>query len=56
MLFAERRGDALALACSAPWRARSAGFVGVSDGWQDLSQHKRADLALPRAPRTATSR
>ena len=22
-----------------PWRARSVGFVGVSDGWQDLSRH-----------------
>ena len=39
MLFAERQGMALALACSAPWLNRSAGFVGVSDGWQDLSQH-----------------
>src|SRR6185437_5650457 len=25
--------------CSAPFRARAAGFVGVSDGWQDLSRH-----------------
>ena len=39
MLFAEGRGTALALACSAPFLARSAGFVGVSDGWQELSQH-----------------
>jgi len=39
MLFARGRSSALALACSAPWRARSVGFVGVSDGWQDLSQH-----------------
>lgn len=41
ILFAEREGYALALACSAPWTRRSAGFVGVSDGWQDLSQHKQ---------------
>ena len=34
MLFAERERHALALACSAPWLARSVGFVGVSDGWQ----------------------
>jgi len=39
MLFAQGRSSALALACSAPWRARSVGFVGVSDGWQDLRQH-----------------
>jgi glucoamylase len=36
MLFAERNGNALALACSVPWLKRSVGFVGVSDGWQDL--------------------
>lgn len=29
MLFAEREGYALAVACSVPWLARSAGFVGV---------------------------
>jgi glucoamylase len=40
MLFAERGGIALALASSAPWLGRSAGYVGVSDGWQDISQHK----------------
>ena len=39
MLFAERDGNALALACSVPWIKRSVGFVGVSDGWQDLSGH-----------------
>ncbi len=39
MLFAERDGHALALACSAPWLARSAGFVGTSDGWQDLTRN-----------------
>jgi glucoamylase len=39
MLFASGSGNAMALACSATWRARSVGFVGVSDGWQDLHQH-----------------
>ena len=39
MLMAEREGSALALACSAPWLKRSAGFVGVSDGYQDVAQH-----------------
>jgi glucoamylase len=39
MLFAERGGHALALACSVPWLRRSAGFVGASDGWQDLTRH-----------------
>jgi glucoamylase len=41
MLLAERNGTALALACSTAWLNRSAGFVGVSDGWQDLTAHKR---------------
>src|ERR1043166_2478721 len=41
MLFAQRKGLALALACSAPWLKRSAGFAGASDGWQDLNQNKR---------------
>jgi glucoamylase len=40
MLFAERDGITLALASSAPWLKRSAGFVGVSDGWQDIFDHK----------------
>jgi glucoamylase len=40
MLFAERDGNALALACSAAWLRRSVGFVGLSDSWQDLMRHK----------------
>jgi glucoamylase len=39
MLFASGSGNALALGYSAPWRARSVGFVGASDGWQDLTRH-----------------
>lgn len=38
MLFAEGRGTSLAVASSVPWRARSAGYVGASDGWQTLSR------------------
>lgn len=49
MLFAERAGTALALACSAGWSKRSVGFVGVSDGWQDLRQHKRLQWEYERA-------
>ena len=37
MLFAERNGTALAVACAPGWLRGSAGFVGVSDGWQDLT-------------------
>lgn len=49
LLFAARDGVALALASSAPWLNRSAGFVGVSDGWQDLSRHKRMNWSYVRA-------
>lgn len=38
MLFAEGRGTVLAVASSVPWLARSAGYVGISDGWQTLSR------------------
>jgi len=40
MLFAQQADTALALASSVPWVKASAGYVGASDGWQDLSQHK----------------
>ncbi|MCC6319643.1 MAG: glucan 1,4-alpha-glucosidase [Gemmatimonadaceae bacterium] len=50
MLFATGRGTTLAMACSLPWRGRSVGYVGVSDGWQQLRntgrllpEHARAE-------------
>ena len=49
MLFAERDGHALALACSVPWLKRSVGFVGASDGWQDLNQHGLMEWSYERA-------
>jgi len=49
MLFAERDGTALALACSADWSKRSVGFVGISDGWQDLVRHNRLQWSHERA-------
>jgi len=41
MLFAARDGTTLALACSAPFAGLSCGYVGTSDGWQDLTAHGR---------------
>ena len=41
MMFAQRGGTTLALACSTPFLAMSCGYVGVSDGWQDLRAHGR---------------
>ncbi|MFN2186240.1 MAG: glucan 1,4-alpha-glucosidase, partial [Anaerolineae bacterium] len=49
MLFAERAGTSLALACSTPWLKGSAGYVGVSDGWQDLMKHKQMTWVYTRA-------
>lgn len=49
VLFAEREGVALALVCSSGWRARSAGFVGTSDGWRDLNQHGHMEWSYTRA-------
>ena len=49
MLFAERGGNSLALGCSKPWLNRSAGYVGVSDGWQDLNEHRQMTWFFPRA-------
>ncbi|MBY0525647.1 MAG: glucan 1,4-alpha-glucosidase [Gemmataceae bacterium] len=49
MLFAQRDAISLALACSVSWKNRSAGFSGVSDGWQDVNQHKRMTWNYDRA-------
>ncbi|MEJ2613891.1 MAG: hypothetical protein P8Z35_02945, partial [Ignavibacteriaceae bacterium] len=40
MLFAERDGITLAMACSIPWKIMTTGFAGTSDGWQDLYKNK----------------
>lgn len=56
MLFARRAHYSLALACAPAdtpthslWRQASAGFVGISDGWQDISRHKRMTWFYSRA-------
>ena len=49
LLLAQRDGSALALACSAPWIKRSVGYVGSSDGWQDLKAHKQMTWEYTRA-------
>jgi glucoamylase len=49
MLFASGRGVYLALASSLPWGGCSAGYVGVSDGWQQLHHDGRLDPACRRA-------
>ncbi len=39
MLFARRDDTFLALACSVPFLGMSCGYVGTSDGWQDLTKN-----------------
>ncbi len=41
MLFASGSGTVIALAATVPWVARSVGFVGVSDAWQDIHRNGR---------------
>ena len=49
VLFAMRADYALALASSTHWLARSVGYVGVSDGWQDLYRHHQLTRQYARA-------
>jgi glucoamylase len=49
MLFAEHDGTALALGCSVPWLKLSVGFVGFSDGWQDVSKNYQMTWEYTRA-------
>jgi glucoamylase len=49
VLYAYRDHLALALASSVPWLHRSVGFVGASDGWQDLAQHRTLTWHYERA-------
>ncbi len=49
MFFAERGGATLCLAASVAWKKMSVGFVGASDGWQDISQHFEMEWEYARA-------
>ncbi len=49
MLFAQRDGLALAVACTPNWTRASAGFVGVSDGWQDVMANQAMTWSYDRA-------
>jgi glucoamylase len=49
MFFAEHDRATLALGSSSPWKKTSVGFVGASDGWQDISQHFQMEWEYTRA-------
>lgn len=49
MLFAEGGGTALAFGANVPLLARSVGYAGVNDGWQDLSRNFHLSWSHDRA-------
>lgn len=51
MLFTERDSITFALACSSTWKKRSVRFVGVSDGFTNVSQRFVMEWAYDRADR-----
>jgi len=50
VLAAEKPGVALALGGTTPFVRSSVGYVGASDGWTDLSQHRAMAWEFDRAP------
>jgi glucoamylase len=50
MMFAQREDITLALACSTPFINMSCGYVGFSDGWQDIQQNKTMTQFYSQAP------
>jgi glucoamylase len=50
ILTAQRNGVALALGCTLPLARASVGYVGESDGWTDLSQHRTMTWEFDQAP------
>ena len=48
-LTANRDGNWLALAATVPFVRKSCGYVGRSDGWQDLRDNYRMDWSFPEA-------
>jgi glucoamylase len=49
LLMAQRAHVALAIGCDAGWSGRSCGFVGTSDGWQQVRSRGRLTGEYPEA-------
>ena len=49
LLHAERKGTHLVMGCSHGFSRRSVGYVGASDGWQDLMRNFKMTWEFPRA-------
>lgn len=50
LLFARRAHVSMAVACSVGWRARSCGYIGASDGRDEIRQHGRLVHEYASAP------
>ncbi len=50
ILYAQRESTTIALASSTPFKKMSCGYVGVSDGWQDINAHKQMTWSYASAP------
>ncbi|MCE5228629.1 glycoside hydrolase family 15 protein [bacterium] len=50
VLCAKRDGYYLVMGCSSGFVKRSAGYVGSSDGWQDLMRHRKMEWGFTDAP------
>ena len=50
LLAAERDGLWMVVGANVPFRQLSVGYVGKSDGWNDLAENYRMDYAFDRAP------
>ncbi len=49
MLYAHRGSTALAFGSTPDWKRASAGFVGASDGWQDVTANREMTWSYDRA-------
>jgi glucoamylase len=49
LMHAQRRNVHLVMTCSTGFRRRSVGYVGFSDGWQDLMHNFKMDWEFPAA-------
>ena len=49
LIHAQRQDVHLVMACSMGFSHRSVGYVGFSDGWQDLMRHFKMDWEFPAA-------
>ncbi|MGI0155021.1 MAG: glycoside hydrolase family 15 protein, partial [Thermoplasmata archaeon] len=50
VLVAQHNGVALAIGCTSHFVRASVGYVGASDGWADVSQHRRMEWEYDQAP------